>query len=98
MLSAALYDLLEEVARRVKGSTEIFGGVRLIFVGDVAQLPPVSGFESKPNSTGGRASKKNAAASAFESPVWHRCQFVCYKLQHCYRYDITSRLGKFLSD
>ena len=44
MLSARLYELLEEVARLAKGSTAVFGGVRLIFVGDVAQLSPVPGW------------------------------------------------------
>ncbi|KAL0042392.1 hypothetical protein WJX77_011014 [Trebouxia sp. C0004] len=44
MLSASFFELLEEVACRTKGSSLPFGGVRLMLVGDVAQLLPVGDF------------------------------------------------------
>ena len=98
MLSARMYGLLEAVARLAKGSTAVFGGVRLIFVGDVAQLPPVPGLDSTLDDAGDWVLKKKAAQYAFESLMWQRCQFNYYKLSHCWRYDINSRLGRFLTE
>ena len=44
MLRHPFFELLDEIARRAKGSSLPFGGVRLMLVGDVAQLPPVGDF------------------------------------------------------
>jgi hypothetical protein len=41
MLDGHLFDKLEEVARRVRSSTAVFGGVQLVLAGDFYQLPPV---------------------------------------------------------
>ena len=43
MLSAELFDKLEEIARIVRGSTEPFGGIQLVLSGDFLQLPTVEG-------------------------------------------------------
>lgn len=53
MLSKELFDKLEEVARAVVPiyrQDRVFGGIRLLLVGDMLQLPPVTGdyiFESQ---------------------------------------------------
>lgn len=41
MLSAALLDSLEYIARRIRGRQEPFGGIQLVLCGDFLQLPPV---------------------------------------------------------
>lgn len=41
MISAELWDKLEEIARRVRGLPAPFGGIKLVVTGDFAQLPPV---------------------------------------------------------
>lgn len=42
MLSGSTLKAAEEVARRARGSNEPWGGLRIIAVGDFAQLPPVT--------------------------------------------------------
>ncbi len=42
MLSGAMLQAAERVARRVRGRPEPWGGLRIIAVGDFAQLPPVT--------------------------------------------------------
>eukprot|EP00941_MAST-03F_sp_MAST-3F-sp1_P000016 g16.t1 len=51
MISASLFDKLEFIARKVRGSNRPFGGIQVILCGDFFQLPPVSNstycFQSK---------------------------------------------------
>lgn len=42
MMDGRLFDALEHVARKVRGSAAPFGGVQLILSGDFHQLPPVA--------------------------------------------------------
>ena len=42
MMSAHIFELLDTVGRRVRGSRLPFGGMQVVFVGDFFQLPPVS--------------------------------------------------------
>ena len=42
MINGILFDKLEYIARYVRDSTEPFGGIQLVLVGDFLQLPPVS--------------------------------------------------------
>jgi ATP-dependent DNA helicase PIF1 len=56
MLTAELFEKLEEIARKIRKNDLPFGGLQLIMVGDFFQLPPVSkGEETK---------------FVFESPLW----------------------------
>lgn len=54
-----LFDLVEAVARAVRGSTQPFGGIQLVLCGDFYQLPPASS---------GNVRKKYA----FEANSWAR--------------------------
>ena len=56
MLSADLFEKLELIARTVRNSDELFGGIQLIFSGDFYQLPPV----------------KNNSKFCFESPLFDK--------------------------
>lgn len=96
MLSANFLDLLHEVACLMKKCKAAFGGVVIILVGDLAQLAPVPEFHEVFSPEGPRY-KKVTANYAFESRIWQRANFQCFRLTHCWRYDIDGRLGKFLT-
>jgi ATP-dependent DNA helicase PIF1 len=55
MLTAELFEKLEEIARKIRKDERPFGGIQLIMVGDFFQLPPVS---------------KGEVSFVFESPLW----------------------------
>jgi len=42
MLGKKTFDLIENVVRRIRGCSKTFGGIQVIAVGDMCQLPPVS--------------------------------------------------------
>jgi len=56
MLSAELFDKLEEIARKVRKNDNIFGGIQIILSGDFAQLPIVDKY----------------ATICFESKKWNK--------------------------
>lgn len=62
MLSGAHLQAAELVARKARGNTSPWGGLRVIVVGDFAQLPPVNPFGSEKD-------------WAFLDPVWERSEF-----------------------
>jgi ATP-dependent DNA helicase PIF1 len=39
MIEAQYFDILEQIARRVRNSSKPFGGIQLVLVGDFLQLP-----------------------------------------------------------
>lgn len=57
MLDKKLFETVEEVARRVKGTDIVFGDIQIIVVGDFMQLPPVM-------------KDKNEQVFCFESQLW----------------------------
>ncbi len=62
MLSGTLLQAAEAVSRLARGRDELWGGLRIIVVGDFAQLPPI---------TNGMQAKD----WAFLHPVWRESQF-----------------------
>jgi ATP-dependent DNA helicase PIF1 len=72
MMSGQFFDLLEAVARRVRGNNRPFGGIQLILCGDFHQLPPVS---------------KDPATRrfAFEAESWGRCVRASVQLTRVFR-------------
>lgn len=62
MLSKEIFELLDSVARRVRGNDKPFGGIHLIVVGDFMQLPPV-------------VKDRKTLAFCFQSPVWDAAGF-----------------------
>ena len=60
MMSKKIFEVLEEIARRVRGNFLPFGGIQIIFTGDFFQLPPVSTF-----------SDPETSEFCFESNKWH---------------------------
>ena len=74
MLSLKLFDLLNEVGKKIRGNMKPFGGIQLIFSGDFFQLPPVGDKE-----------EPDTQRFCFESDDWnsvfHRdCQIQLVKI------------------
>lgn len=78
MLSAQTFSLVDLVCRKIKGSTEPFGGIQVVLVGDFFQLPPIV----KPEEHGKEQSMFVSSPSsqfAYESSVWKQLNpVVCY--------------------
>jgi ATP-dependent DNA helicase PIF1 len=71
MMTPQLLQMLDAVGRRVrKCSTEPFGGLQVVFVGDFYQLPPVSNDKSP---------------FAFQSPLWNQVVKETISLKTIYR-------------
>src|SRR3990167_919205 len=78
MLSAAVLEAVDLVCREVRRSSEPFGGLTVVLVGDFFQLPPVS--------------RSREAVFAYESASWRALNpLVCY-LTEQYRQDDTAYL------
>ncbi len=60
MLTAELFDKLEELARRVRKSEKPFGGIQLVLSGDFCQLPPIGVSSGNEN-------------FCFEADSWEKC-------------------------
>ena len=60
MLSKKVFEIIEEIGRRVKHSDLPFGGIQVIFIGDFFQLPPI-----------GSHGEPDAGKFCFESPKWY---------------------------
>jgi ATP-dependent DNA helicase PIF1 len=60
MLSLKLFTLLNEIGKAVRGNSNPFGGIQLVFAGDFYQLPPV-----------GDHSEPDTQRFCFESDEWN---------------------------
>ena len=61
MMSQKIFELLDELGRRIRNSPLPFGGIQVIFTGDFFQLPPV-----------GSDGEIETEKFCFESPLWNR--------------------------
>jgi len=88
MMSKALFEKLEYVARKVRKKEQPFGGVVLCLCGDFFQLPPVS-----------RGASGDDALFCFESPAWAAClaNGGCFELTEVFRQK-DARLLAMLSE
>ena len=60
MLSKKVFEIIEEIGRRVKHSDLPFGGMQVVFIGDFFQLPPIE-THGQPDS----------GKFCFETPLWY---------------------------
>jgi ATP-dependent DNA helicase PIF1 len=60
MLTAELFEKIEQIARSVRFNNTFFGGIQLVLVGDFYQLPPVG----------------SGTKYCFESPLWQNIEVV----------------------
>lgn len=75
MIDSQFLDLVEEVARKIRGSTAAFGGLQVVFCGDFHQLPPVNTC---------RAASQNPRF-CFESKAWAASNLCCIQLTQVFR-------------
>jgi ATP-dependent DNA helicase PIF1 len=74
MISAEVFDTIEEIARECRGSYEPWGGLKVVVVGDFHQLPPVN-------------RDKRSEIWAFQSETWKRSKFTPVVLNKVMRAD-----------
>ncbi|MEI7709659.1 MAG: PIF1 family DEAD/DEAH box helicase [bacterium] len=86
MLSPNMLDMLDLVCREIKQSSEPFGGMQIILVGDFFQLPPISksGSSEKQNSLLGSS---KGPTFAFGAGAWNRANFITCYLTEQHRQD-----------
>ncbi len=86
MLPAETLSMVDAICREIKRSSEPFGGLQTVLVGDFFQLPPVVKTEAEADRQG-RLIGKSSARFAYDSPAWGRANpVVCY-LTEQYRQD-----------
>lgn len=71
MIASEVLDLAERISRHFINPQQPWGGLRLIVVGDFAQLPPVSKTQNRP--------------WAFKSVAWENSDFEFAELDHVFR-------------
>ena len=101
MLSPETLSMVDAVCREIKQSSEPFGGVQIVLVGDFFQLPPIVKTEigddaqtALISAEGGSAlgREEPPARFAYDSPAWKRANpTVCY-LTEQYRQDDSNFL------
>lgn len=60
MLSLKIFNLLNELAKKIRYSDKPFGGIQVVFTGDFYQLPPV-----------GNSSEPDSSLFCFQSLLWN---------------------------
>ncbi len=85
MIPGVVLESAERIARAARGDERPWGGLRVIAVGDFAQLPPVT-----------RDSRKRDWA--FQNSVWEKSNFVSVELNEIMRSKGDAEFNEFLSD
>lgn len=80
MVRADIFDAIDLALRFVRRNPAPFGGVQLLLIGDLAQLPPVLREEERE-----AFEKYYKGPFFFQSKVWDSLQAVQIQLQHIYR-------------
>lgn len=80
MLDGRVLDMVESVCRTIKQSSDAFGGMQVILVGDFFQLPPIAG-------------RGEMSRFAFESRAWESARFLTCYLTEQHRQEDEMLLG-----
>jgi len=72
MLPGEVLQVAERIASLARNNPDAWGGLKIIAVGDFAQLPPINRFNQKKD-------------WAFSNPVWEKTQFDCIELKELMR-------------
>lgn len=75
MLLPTTLDMVDAICKAVKNSTEPFGGLQVIFVGDFFQLPPIT--------------RSEGIAFAYDSSAWHQSNPIACYITEQHRQDDT---------
>ena len=98
MLSAQTLTMVDRVLRTLRHSSDAFGGLQVVFVGDFFQLPPVASPGDGARSSSARLPFANARDDpsrqfAFAASAWEKLKpVVCY-LSEQYRQEDPAFLG-----
>lgn len=92
MLSPNILTMVDQICREVRASTEPFGGIQIVLVGDFFQLPPVQKWSDYENADKSLFEDKRGTF-AYESPVWDKARFVMCYLTEQHRQDDEHFLG-----
>jgi hypothetical protein len=97
MLSPNMLDMIDMVCREIKQSSEPFGSIQIILVGDFFQLPPIVKRPPDADSYGGATEKEKqnllisqvgpVGKFAYDSGAWQRARFVVCYLTEQHRQD-----------
>ncbi len=78
MLPPETLSMIDAICREVKQSSDPFGGIQVVFVGDFFQLPPIVKVEVE-DDVQTTFSEGPSARFAYDSPAWGRANpIVCY--------------------
>lgn len=87
MVFGDFLDKVSATSQHFKANQEPFGGLRIICVADFEQLPPVGEVVDCFNSVSGREEHvRREPQFLFQSQVWICLGFVCFWLEHSWRY------------
>src|SRR3989344_2388098 len=87
MLPSETLSMIDAICREIKQSSEPFGGLQIIFVGDFFQLPPIIKKGAEDGAQAALAEELSAprrdsgpsARLSYDSPAWRRANpIVCY--------------------
>lgn len=83
MLRADIFDTIEMLCRKAKQNHEVFGGIQIVLVGDLYQLPPVYKYENSRNDTEEQKKEKLEAKNYIKSTYHNENPFffdaLCYE-------------------
>lgn len=88
MISISIFEIIEYLSRKIRNNKNIFGGIRIILIGDFFQLPPVPDNDNNSN-------KYNFC---FESYLWKKLKLKNIILKETFRqndnifYDILKKV------
>jgi ATP-dependent DNA helicase PIF1 len=80
MLRADLLDSIDQALRQYGNAEKPFGGKRMVFIGDLYQLPPVVTSEEREN-----FQEEYASPYFFDAKVFRECQIKLKELEKVYR-------------
>lgn len=86
MVDCEFFDLIEAVAREVRGNDKPFGGIQLILCGDFFQLPPVTKVERTLNNINNNHQQQAPRNRfCFKAKQWANCIQMSFELKKIYR-------------
>ena len=87
MLSSDTLYMVDAVCREVKQSSEAFGGLQVVLVGDFFQLPPIIKNDLEKSSQIEMFSNENNSVFAYDCSSWENAKFVICYITEQYRQD-----------
>jgi ATP-dependent DNA helicase PIF1 len=96
LMNAQMLDKVDRVVREVRQNSSVFGGIKLIIVGDFCQLEPFPVYTRDEVQGNNWRVRVEEGRFVFQSDVWKHGKFVCYRLLVCHRYGADGGLGQML--